>query len=323
MNILIVGAGAVGTVYGRHLQMGGTKVSFFVRPKYVPSCKRGFTFYVMNRPRKYRYQATEMHGFDVFSQLDEISTKTWNYVVLAISSTALRGKWFEEFIRAIGNANIVTLQPGIDDREYILEHFPKERLIEGTIPIVSYLAPLPGEFVPKPGIAYWLPPGSVAYFSGPFQETKTFVEVLRKSPFPAKMVSDARQKIAVPSLILTYLIAALEIAQWKFDKLQRGKELIIACQGMKEGIKIIARHRNLRKPFSIGLKPITFQTVLFLSRWLVPFDFETYLRIHFTKVQEQMHQALIDLLNLSKYYSIAAPATLRLQQELKSKLNQK
>ena len=34
-KVLIVGAGAVGLVYARHLQRGGADVSFFVREKYL------------------------------------------------------------------------------------------------------------------------------------------------------------------------------------------------------------------------------------------------------------------------------------------------
>ena len=34
-RVLIVGAGSVGQVYGRHLQLGGAEVRFLVRPQYV------------------------------------------------------------------------------------------------------------------------------------------------------------------------------------------------------------------------------------------------------------------------------------------------
>ena len=74
MNVLIVGAGAVGQVYGRHLALGGAHVHYFVREKYADECRRGFTFYPLNRrkPRAAPVHMAVAPG-DILTRLDEVT----------------------------------------------------------------------------------------------------------------------------------------------------------------------------------------------------------------------------------------------------------
>ena len=183
-------------------------------------------------------------------------------------------------------------------------------LIEGMIPIVSYQAPLPGEKAPGPGIAYWFPPGASGPFSGPKELVEPLVTLLRHGKFPAKISRDVRAEALIPSTALSVLIAALESCHWSFQKLLKGPELKIACQAFPEALQIVTRHRGIAMPVLVPLllRPTLIRSVILMSRWMVPFDFETYLKIHFTKVQPQMHQILKDSLRLAHQYSIPAPS---------------
>ena len=49
MRVLIVGAGAVGQVYGHHLQRGGAEVTFLVKPRYETDARAGFTLWRLRR----------------------------------------------------------------------------------------------------------------------------------------------------------------------------------------------------------------------------------------------------------------------------------
>ena len=44
-RVLLVGAGAVGQVYGKYLQAAGCEISFLVKEKYADEARRGFTLY--------------------------------------------------------------------------------------------------------------------------------------------------------------------------------------------------------------------------------------------------------------------------------------
>jgi hypothetical protein len=296
MKILIVGAGAVGKIYGRALAMGGAEVHFFVKEKYVEPMKKGFSVYVLN-DAKHRFTPLRMAGYGVLSQNAEVKKQTWDYVLLSVSSTALRGPWLEELIAAMGNAALVTLQPGLHDREYILERFPAERLIDGTISIVSYETPLPGEKRTVPGMAYWIPPGGSAAFSGANRLVKPLLETFRRGNLAVHPVNDARKENGAAGPILNLMILALESCGWSFEKLSHHLNLKMACAAMPEAIRIHCQKNELKPPPIFWLlRPWFFRFILMLSKHLVPFDFETYLRIHFTKVRAQTHEGLEDFI---------------------------
>src|SRR5687768_9790918 len=149
MKVLLVGAGAVGQVYGYFLKQGGASVAFHVKEKHAEEARRGYSLYPLNR-RKARRSPVKFDGFEVLTSLDDVKARTWDQVYLCMSSTGLRGEWTAPFLRSIGDATVVFLQPGLDDREYLGQWVPEDRLVQGSIPIVSYHAPLPGEKVPEP-----------------------------------------------------------------------------------------------------------------------------------------------------------------------------
>ena len=146
MNILVVGAGSIGKVYGYHLAKGGeangTKVSFFVKEKYANSARKGFCFYPLNQ-KAHREVPIRWNGFTVLTTLNEVKTQTWDFVVLGMSSPALRSGWLEEFIKSAPSAVFVSLQPGLVDHDYLLTKILPNKLIEGTIHILSYETPTP------------------------------------------------------------------------------------------------------------------------------------------------------------------------------------
>ena len=135
MNILIIGAGAVGKVYGHHLFLGGAKVSFFVKEKYAENARAGFYFYPLNE-RKHRTHPIYWKDFSVLTSNEAVQKEKWDYVILAMSSPALRSGWFDDFIKLLPDTTIVTLQPGLLDKDYLLARVPVDRLIDGTIHIL-------------------------------------------------------------------------------------------------------------------------------------------------------------------------------------------
>src|SRR5262249_32829564 len=136
LRVLVVGAGAVGQAYGLHLQRGGAEVVFFVRDKYRAAAERGFDLYRLRgggRPARVR-----LDGCAVVSRADEVAARRFDQVYLTVSSPALHGPWLAELIAAAGDATIVSLQPGADDRAVLLAAgVPAERLVAGMITLIS------------------------------------------------------------------------------------------------------------------------------------------------------------------------------------------
>ena len=157
MKILLVGAGAVGQVYGRHLAKSGADISFFIREKYVEDCRQGFSFYPLNSFRRAR-EPIVWSDYSLITTINEVAQTQWDQIWLCVSSTAIRGEWLGELLSHAGKATVVSLQPGLEDRQLILNHVSEERLIQGMIGFISYPGPLADEILPSPGMAYWFPP---------------------------------------------------------------------------------------------------------------------------------------------------------------------
>jgi 2-dehydropantoate 2-reductase len=290
MNALIVGAGAVGQVYGRHLALGGAHVYYFVREKYAEECRRGFAFYPLNR-RKPRAAAVRMSVApgDILTSVDEVKAIRFDQVYLCVASHQLHGPWLGELVAAIGDATVVSLQPGREDRDVILRVVPVDRLVAGMITVISYHAPLPGETVPEPGMAYWFPPLQPAPFSGPVERTRAVVGALRAGKQPATIKRDVPAMVIFPSALLMVLLTALERARWSFRELKAGAVLPSVRPAVAEAFAIIQAEHGTRAPRLLGMitRPFWLRRIITLARWVLPLDAETYFRVHFTKVNEQ------------------------------------
>ena len=70
MNILLVGAGAVGQVYGRHLARAGHQVTFFVKPRYAAELAAGLP---LHRLGYLRTESEHWQEYAVVSTVDEVA----------------------------------------------------------------------------------------------------------------------------------------------------------------------------------------------------------------------------------------------------------
>ncbi len=286
MKVLLIGAGAVGQVYGRHLQLGGADVSFFVREKYAEACRAGLTMYKLTSKKK--RDPVRFEGFGVLTTADEVRAQTWDQVWLCISSTALRGAWFDELAGAIGQATLITLQPGLEERAYLAERYPEERTVAGTITLISYQAPLPEESVPEPGVAYYFPPMAPNPFSGPADAVDAVVSTLKKGGCPAKRHKNAARFSAGPTAIFMPHLAALEANDWIFGKLSGSPLLAEAGEASRQAMVVVADHHKSGPPFARHfVRPTLLRLILWIAPKLMPMNLEIYLRYHFTKVGDQ------------------------------------
>lgn len=288
-----MGAGAVGQVYGYHLQRGGARVSFLVKEKYADEARAGFTLYPLDRSRRWR--PVRFDGFGVHAGLDGIAGRRWDQVWLCVSSTALRGDWLGPFLDAVADAELlVMLQPGLEDRELLAARFPVERLVAGMIALIAFQAPLPGHDAPDPpGVAYWLPPGAPSPFGGSGHLVGGVVDALRLGGCPAVEIEDVALRTAVGAAAMMPLIVGLEIAGWSLSALRAHPVLETAAAAARQAMAVAAAHHGAPAPAARNLvRPGLLRPVVPLLPRIFPFDLETYLRYHFTKVGDQTRQML-------------------------------
>jgi 2-dehydropantoate 2-reductase len=301
-RVLLVGAGAVGQVFGKYLQAAGCEISFLVKEKYAEEARRGYTLYELGLSSR-GYTPTSFSHFGVLVSLQDVAAQQWEQVWLCVSSTALRaGSWVEALARATGDATWVMLQPALDDRDWLLQWVPPERLVSGMIPFLSFPAPLlPEDPVPVPGMAFWFPPLARGPFSGPRERLDAVLRTLRTGGYPARRHPDTIRAAAIPTAVLTVFIDELESVGWRFDRFLEPDSLERVQRAAREAVRIAA-WRTGTSPSAVLplLRPALFRLLLSLASRLVPFDLETYLRVHFSKVAAQTRWMMREYIELGR-----------------------
>jgi ketopantoate reductase len=301
-RVLVVGAGAVGQVYGHHLARGGAKVTFLVKPAHAAEVSAGLTLYPLNRSRRRRADPVRFDDFRIVADVDAAASERWDQVYLTVSSTALRaGDWFALLAAGLGPATLVLLQPGPDDRAFVEAQVPAEQIVQGVITVISYLAPLPGETrFPRPGVAYWFGPLAKSPLSGP--RAPVVVAALRAGGLPARRAGDLSRSSAFPTALFMPLLKVLEQAGWSFQRVREPARLALAARAGDEAVRVMARRQGTRAPLLLRLinHPLAVRLVLAVAPRIMPFDLEAYLKVHFTKVGDQTRDFLRTYLALGR-----------------------
>lgn len=297
MRALVVGAGAVGQVYGHHLALGGARVAVCVREKYAAEAERGFDLVHIHSKR--RRIASRFVPDEVLTSAAEIEGRTFDQIWLAVPTPSLARGELDPVLAASGGSTIVSLQPGMSVARRLERSVPLSRVVFGIIGFQSYSAPLEGSDDPierrtGPGTAYFFPPFVESTFSGVEDRARDVVDHLRRGGVPARMVRDAHVALSFSSSTLMPIVASLERAGWSIDDLRAGDGANLAAQGAREAAAIVAAETGASPPFpSFALRGPLIGAGLAVGRALSPLDLEAFLRYHFEKVGAQT-RAMLD-----------------------------
>jgi ketopantoate reductase len=326
-RVLIVGPGAVGQVYARHLQMAGVQVDLYARPATAKRLQPGFWMYPLHE----KHRATtgvHMGDMNVFSSPEDLVTIPFDQVWLCVPSPALQGEWLKEVLDAASPKSVVNMTPGYRDEERLAQVYSGP-LVLGMIQFISYQSPLAhpqagettapiekGPAPKNPGIAYWLPPLVKGSFGGDEHEAKATVRTLKKGRFLATFDRNIRQKSGLGSALLMPLIAALEKEDWRFKRLKRSPYLKLALQASREVTEAIASDLGVAPPiWRKLLHPWVVTVVMVFAQRMMPFDIEVFLAYHFTKVSAQTTAMLATFQALAEQEGTPARALRQLAQD--------
>lgn len=307
LSALIVGAGAVGQVYARHLQLGGAKVTLYVRERHRAEAVGGFDLVRvrgLGRARgRARRELVRLEGCDVVTTAEEVAARRFDQVYLTLPSTGLHGAWLAALVGAIGDATVVGLTPSPGDRALLFAAGVKpEHLVDGLISLVSYHSPLDGEDADTPpGTTYWFPPASPCLLSGSAR-VDDVVAALERGGMPARRHRDVPHMAAFPNAAFMVYLTALEAAGWSLAALLQREALARAVRGARQALASAEVAAGPR-PIALGLL-VTRGWLLRVALWFglraVPFPLEAYLRAHFTKVGAQTRLILDSLITRGK-----------------------
>lgn len=310
-KILIVGAGAVGAVYGYHLAKGGAKVTYYAKQKYRESLADGMVLYPLKGPEK--GQMIRFTDYEVTTPIDDLTDRSFDQLWICVSSPALMSGWLDDLLPYLGEATILYMQAGLQDRAYMEARVPPDRLCAGVIQMISWQAPLRTETYDPPGIAYWWPKPKNP-FSGGRGRIEEIVDTLNAGGWASTIVPDAQGKTMFMSCIMMPYMAGLEVSGWKFAKFGKvGSKL--ASQAAREARTIVQPGGNGLLAWLIssrfGLRMITW-----MMPKVLPFDVETYIEYHFSKVGDQTRDKLAHYQTLATERGMPATAIATLANRL-------
>ena len=285
-KVLVVGAGAVGQAYAYWLIRGGAEVTFLVKPKYAETMREGQRVYPLNRSG---WQGEDLGSYGVLDEMAEVAQQTWDQVWLCIASTALAEDWLAELAAAIGSATLVSFTPGLEDKARICRFVPEEQVVLGMIPFMSFSAPLPGsKQSSEPGVAWYVPPLSPTPFSGPAERRDWAIYALeRGGGKAASHVDVGRSTAAVAAVFQPYLVA-LELADWRFREVRQHPALKLAKQAGDQALEVVRSvHGTVPRLPGLLNRPWVLKAVTYGGPLLPPYDLETFLKVHFSKVGAQ------------------------------------
>jgi 2-dehydropantoate 2-reductase len=289
LRVLMIGAGAVGLVYGAHAQQGGAEVALFVRERRRAEAEAG---YALTRVRLFRARRTQRFvPSRVVTTEHEVRALDPDQVWVATATEALDEAWLATLLSASPRALVVFLQPGGDALDRMKALVPDEsRRVRGAISMASWHAPLEGstekrELATPAGYAYLLPPFGPSGFEGP--RASEAIALLRRGGCPATS-QHVTVSLARSSAVLLPHIGALEAGHWSFDALASPELSKLAADASREATAIACAAIAVPQPFArVLLRGWITRLGARLARAIVPFDLEVYLRVHFLKVRTQ------------------------------------
>lgn len=290
MQLLLVGAGAVGQVYGRHLAAAGHDVSFFVKPAHVAALSSGMPLHRLGHIHKHSETWTD---YKLVTELDAVAAQSWDQVWLCTSSDALRTPLMRELLARVGKAVLVCLQPGPEDAALVRGQLQDPaQLVQGLITFISYQSPLPDEHGAE-GISFYLPPLAPALFSGLESGAGAVVQALKKGGMSARAVPDLHAAAGGADGLLIPLVAALELHDWQLAGFAGSESFALGRDAARETLDILAREQGARTGMTkLALNPLASRSLLMLAPRLLPLPLQTYLQYHFSKVGVQTRQML-------------------------------
>ncbi len=292
----------MGQVLALHLERAGVHVTFAVRSpeKVHPTTMTRLGWFG-------RRDSSSFAADEVVSSLEG---RAFDLVFITLPSDALESPWLASLAKQFGDAIVVGLQPGLEDRARLLALGVDEaRLVRGLISLVSYATPLStADALQTEGYAYWLPPLSPFAFDGPRALVETVVATLKQGGLPATHRTGLEHEVIFFTAALLVTVRALERHGWSLRELRRDPSLSVAASA--QALAVTARRLDRSPPFGPTLTTRSWLLGLATSvaPKVVPFDFETYARVHFTKVAPQSRLLLGELVKEGRGFGLPVDA---------------
>ncbi len=277
---LVVGAGAVGLAWGWHAARGGAAVTFLVRARHADVLRIGVDVHPPGLASALRFD-----GFGFATSADAAADA--DVVVLAMPSTGIDDTQLRSLhAHAPAHAVVLSLPPGTRDLERVRSAMPGRTVLGGLIAMSAWWEPLETDASDGP-LRWAFPPLARCAIGGDnLGAARRLAATLRGGGMPA-VARRARPSAEAGTTVLLPLVLALAERDWSLRSLAGSPLRGLARSAARE--MAAARGQGALGRWLTGL-PFSAAGLHLLraaSRVAVPFDFEKFLRKHFTKIAAQ------------------------------------
>lgn len=314
-SVLIVGAGAMGMVNGYHLQLGGTQITYLVRPG------RSEAF---RAPRQlYCYDDHQLKTFDGYAVVDDVAAlrgRVFDYVLVTLDGAASRTPESTAMFRALGEAIagertiLIIGGVGVGLREHILDatRLPPQRVLNAALALLAHQgsaempvhAPTRAELRAQAAIAYHHFPNRASLFidSSDPAAARTFIALYDRSGV-SRCVMMNKTVAALMGNIAFPMLAVSEIAGWpKINELVANRELWhLGCRAQNE-IAALPQFGWIGKLMSVVMNDFVSASLhRKVEKDSMPLDYQAFNRYHHgSKVHSQNVQVMRNCMELGR-----------------------
>lgn len=289
MNILIIGAGAVGQYLGGRLSANGNNICFIEKSKEKIDFLNKNKIIVKEKEKTYTSSPVEAY----FSFADiPVEKASFDYIFLCVKAYHLKSA-VEEIITFATDAKIVVFQNGIGNEEFVLKHFMPSCVISATTTTAVY--------IDENNIVYTSGKGGIgiAPVAADIQGFELLHNIFKDAGFKIKCYSDYKSlkwsKLLI-NMIANAVVAILDMPSVEvFDN----KNIVkLEIEAFKEAVKV-ARKLKI-KIINLPSFPVnTFVKAIFYTPFFI---LKPFLRKKIAVSRGDKKPSLhIELLNKSKY----------------------
>ncbi len=295
MKILLVGSGAVGQVFGLHLQDAGVELAFFARPESAAKLQQaldsgGLPLHQISHRHKRNPVPRRLETYQLVRNFEEGREFRPDQIWFTVPSPVYYSSWFRDFVREVPAGRVVCFAPEGARPAFFLEGEPEDRLVFGGITFIAWQGDLEGGGGQPEGVTFWRPPLLEIPLMGDEEAGQEVAAVLDRAGFRVAVKDpDFKRMVASITAVQLTLAAGLELSGWSFRAFRGSRWLRRVAAGSREAVlsQYSDAGRFTRFLIRFLLTPAGFVLATFLLPPLFPFDLLAYLKFHYLKTRDQ------------------------------------
>lgn len=295
MKVLMVGCGAVGQVFGLHLQKAGVELGLYDRPATVDKLREalehgGLSLFQIRQSGGRRPIPYRLENYLVVRNVEESQRFKPDQIWFTTPSPVYYSEWFRDFLQEVPSERVVCFAPEGGRPEFFPESEGKDRLVFGGITFMAWQGDLGGGGGRPEGVNFWLPPMVSIPLTGTEKACGEVKELLKKAGFRTTVKKqESGNTLAPVTAVMTAFMAGLELSGWSLKAYRKGLWLKRAAYGSREAALSQLTGAGIFTRMLLGIlcSPAGLSLTTYFLPLLTPFEIEKYLKFHYLKTRDQ------------------------------------